>query len=281
MEACEINPYIRYGDIRICSASYRQPVKAYDYRLFAVLQGNCRLALEDGELSLCKDCCVIIPPATAYSFRFDAYAPCTLCNVNFSLTYLPGDRMPLPPDEVDAFEPARMPEQPEQDLFPAVIRIEDIGSLSRLMQDAVSEHNQHDSLSDEIASALLRQVLLRLLRLLRLSMQREQAVPPQVDRIARYLNEHCREVITSRTLGQMLGYHPFYLNRLFREHMGMTMHKYQINCRIRLACGMLESSMLSIREISDSLGFSTPAYFSETFRQVKKVTPSQYRAGAR
>ena len=39
--------------------------------------------------------------------------------------------------------------------------------------------------------------------------------------------------------------------------------------------------MLSIREISDSLGFSTPAYFSETFRQVKKVTPSQYRAGAR
>ena len=52
MEACEINPYIRYGDIRICSASYRQPVKAYDYRLFAVLEGDCLLELEDGALSL-------------------------------------------------------------------------------------------------------------------------------------------------------------------------------------------------------------------------------------
>ena len=278
MEACEINPYIRYGDIRICSASYRQPVKAYDYRLFAVLEGDCLLELEDGALSLCKDCCVVIPPATAYGFRFDAHAPCTLCNVNFSLSYLPGDRMPLPPDEADAFEPARMPEQPDPALFPDVTRLEGIGSLSPLMQEAVSEHNLHDSLSDEIASSMLRQVLLRLLRL---SAQRERAVPPQVSRIARYLSEHCREVITGRELGQMLGYHPFYLNRLFREHMGTTMHRYQMRCRIRLACAMLESSMLSIREISDSLGFSTPAYFSETFRQLKRVTPTQYRAGAR
>ncbi|MGN1367324.1 MAG: helix-turn-helix domain-containing protein [Aristaeellaceae bacterium] len=276
MEASAVNPFVRYSDIRVCSASYRQAVMAYDYRLFAVLEGAFRLETEEGTLSLCKDCCVVIPPATAYCCHFDPGAPCTLCNINFSLSYLPGE--PLPPDEAGCFRPERMPEQPDGDFFPTVTRVENADGLCRLVQDAVSEHALQEPFSGETASAMLKQALLRLRRL---SLQADRTMPALVGAIARYLNEHCRETVTGRELGQMLGYHPFYLNRIFQAHTGQTMHRYQMGCRIRLACAMLESSMLSIREISDSLGFSTPAYFSETFRRLQHVTPTAYRRGAR
>ena len=35
MDASQLNPFIRYMDLRCGSISYSEPIKAYDYRLFA------------------------------------------------------------------------------------------------------------------------------------------------------------------------------------------------------------------------------------------------------
>ena len=44
---------------------------------------------------------------------------------------------------------------------------------------------------------------------------------------------------------------------------------------------MLASTALSVREIADSLGFSSPAYFSELFKAMRGMTPGAYRSGRR
>ena len=278
MKAYEMNPYIRYSNLHSLSRSYKQTLLAYDYRLFGVLGGSCTLVVDGAELSLIKDSCVVIPPATPYRFWCDAAAPVMLCNINFSLSWLPGDGQPFHPEAAEVFCPERMPEQPETELFPRTLLVKDAGAACRRLSELVSERELHEELEDEVCSAMLKSILLQLLRMAR---SPERAVPQPVSALARYLSEHCRETVTGKELGQMLGYHPFYLNKLFREHTGQTIHRYQMECRIKLACGMLASTMLSIREISDSLGFANSAYFAETFKQHRRVTPTEYRAGLR
>ena len=221
---------------------------------------------------------MVIPPGTPYRLLCDPAAPVMLCNINFSLSWLPGDGRPFNPEAAEVFCPQRMPEQPEKELFPQTLLVKDVGAVCRRLSELVSEREMHEELEAEVTSAMLKGILLQLLRMARST---ERAVPQPVSAIARYLSEHCRERVTGRELGQMLGYHPFYLNKLFREHTGQTIHRYQMECRIKLACGMLTSTLLSIREISDSLGFANPAYFAETFKQLRRVTPTEYREGLR
>lgn len=278
MKAYEMNPYIRYSNLHSLSRSYKQTLLAYDYRLFGVLGGSCTLVVDGAELSLIKDCCVVIPPATPYRFLCEAGASVTLGNINFSLAWLPGDGNPFNPEAAETFCPERMPERPEEELFPRTLLVKDAGAVCRRLSELVSEREIHEELGDEVCSAMLKGILLQLLRMAR---SPERAVPQPVSALARYLSEHCRETVTGKALGQMLGYHPFYLNKLFREHTGQTIHRYQMECRIKLACGMLASTRLSIKEISDSLGFANPAYFSETFKQHRRVTPTEYRTGLR
>lgn len=54
-----------------------------------------------------------------------------------------------------------------------------------------------------------------------------------------------------------------------------------MQCRIRDACVLLVTTDLSMKEIADNLGFSSPSHFSETFRKLRGVSPMDYRSGMR
>ena len=47
------------------------------------------------------------------------------------------------------------------------------------------------------------------------------------------------------------------------------------------ACTLLITTHMNIKEISDSLGFSSPSYFSELFKKLRGVSPVDYRNGMR
>ena len=59
------------------------------------------------------------------------------------------------------------------------------------------------------------------------------------------------------------------------------MRTRQMQCRIRDACVLLVTTDLSMKEIADNLGFSSPSHFSETFRKLRGVSPMDYRSGMR
>lgn len=279
MEAHEINPFIRYAELRTCSVSYKTPVCAYDYRIFIMKEGECTVVVEEGVLSLCKDCCLIIPPGRPYRFLFNAHAPAVMYNINFSLSYLPGNGRALRPDMPERFRPAHMPEQPDSAFFPVTTLIENVSSdIGQYAADLLSARDGRELFFNEICSSLLKCILLRLRRMPR---EGERQTPVTVSEVKRYLEEHCRENITGEQLGKLFGYHPFYLNRLFRRYTGQTIHLFQMQCRMKLACTMLTTTLLTVREIADSLGFSTPAYFCELFKKLRGVTPLDYRNGMR
>ena len=72
--------------------------------------------------------------------------------------------------------------------------------------------------------------------------------------------------------------HPNYLNSLVKKHTGITA-KESIQNRLLLETKyLLHSTDLSVKEISNRVGFSDPNYFTSVFTQREKVSPSAYRA---
>ena len=67
-----------------------------------------------------------------------------------------------------------------------------------------------------------------------------------------------------------------YLSRKFKEVMGVNMSKYIISLRMRKAFIMLKTKQFSIAKISETIGYSSPFYFSKEFKRYTKITPKQY-----
>lgn len=226
MEPWQMNPYIRYMDRRTCSISYREMISAYDYRLFSLYGGgDCTLLIDGQALSLNKDSCIVFPPAMPYRFLFSEQNPTSLYVVNFNLSFTRTAALSLSPDVPDQFDPSRMPCPPDDNLFVRPLVIEDAADLVRDTGDLFIEWERCASYRDELCSSMLRSILLHALR--RNSSSTSPPAPEPVQSVMQYLSEHCCEKIDAAELGKLFGYHPYYLNSLFREHTGCTLHRYQ------------------------------------------------------
>ena len=68
----------------------------------------------------------------------------------------------------------------------------------------------------------------------------------------------------------------YYFIRLFKQLYGMSPYQYYIGLKIHTACDLLERGDKSITDISIYLGFSDVSSFSNTFKKIKGVSPSNY-----
>ena len=79
-------------------------------------------------------------------------------------------------------------------------------------------------------------------------------------------------------LCRSLGYSKSYLSRLFREQTGETLAAYAMKKRIGEAKRLIREGDMNFAEISDTLGFDNPQYFSRTFKRLTGMTPTEFRA---
>jgi AraC-like DNA-binding protein len=72
---------------------------------------------------------------------------------------------------------------------------------------------------------------------------------------------------------------PRQLARVTRDSLGMAPHELIADLRIQRAANLLRNSSESIGTIARRVGFSDQAYFTNSFRRIKSVTPTEYRRG--
>lgn len=73
-----------------------------------------------------------------------------------------------------------------------------------------------------------------------------------------------------------LGYNPKYLSRVFAKNTGSTFSEYLRNTRIKHAVFLIEQGVSSVKNVALLSGYSDPLYFSNVFRQVMGISPSEY-----
>ncbi len=92
-----------------------------------------------------------------------------------------------------------------------------------------------------------------------------------------YITLHLDEPLNVHDLAHHFGYSDYYLTRKFKQETGMRIGNYIKKQRILRAKTLLETTDLAIQEISDSLLFSSRAYFTSCFIEEAGMPPTEYR----
>lgn len=63
----------------------------------------------------------------------------------------------------------------------------------------------------------------------------------------------------------------------FKKEKGVSMGEYHNAARMKRACQLLRSTLMTVGEAADTLGFSDMLYFSKKFRAFVGLSPTEYR----
>ena len=95
--------------------------------------------------------------------------------------------------------------------------------------------------------------------------------------VRRYIDSHFKESITLDVLAEMAHVNKYYMVHSFSREFGISPINYLISRRIQESRYLLSETDHSLSQISHMLGFSSPSYFSQSFRRLEGMSPMEYR----
>lgn len=98
-----------------------------------------------------------------------------------------------------------------------------------------------------------------------------------VGRATDYIGQHLGDALRLESVATHVGLSKRHLQRLFHKSVRMTVQQFIIQSRIHAAAHELISSDRPIAEIALMFGFSDQSAFSNAFRRVVAMAPSEYR----
>lgn len=79
------------------------------------------------------------------------------------------------------------------------------------------------------------------------------------------------------SLARLVNVSESHLRHLFKSETGLTPTQYLKQLRLRKAQTLLETTFLSVKQISNQVGFCDETYFSREFKRTFGVAPGRYR----
>ncbi len=98
-----------------------------------------------------------------------------------------------------------------------------------------------------------------------------------VSAVKRIVEENVEMPFCVGDVCRALGYSKSYLSRLFREQTGNTIAHYATEAKIKRAKLLIREGNLNFTQISNSLSFDNPQYFSRVFKRITDMTPTEFK----
>lgn len=93
-----------------------------------------------------------------------------------------------------------------------------------------------------------------------------------------YIQEHLSDTDLNRQqIADEIHINPDYMSHLFHKKTGVSLVSYISEQRINTAKKLLATTMLSLQQIAERVGFSNSSYFHRQFKKTVGITPQQYR----
>lgn len=92
-----------------------------------------------------------------------------------------------------------------------------------------------------------------------------------------YIYTHKSENVKLADMAALCHVSPSYFSRIFTKETGENFSIFIPHLKIEWAKQILETTDLSISQISNELGFSEPSYFIKSFKKFERITPARYR----
>ena len=129
----------------------------------------------------------------------------------------------------------------------------------------------------QITKSLLIAIIVLTLRMLSIGGNGQDEISVNCQKIKDYLDKNYTEPITLESLSEMVYVSKCYLSHMFKEQTGISPIKYLTQRRIESACSLLKETDMSVKEVSRTVGYENPLYFSQVFKNVMNVSPLDYR----
>ena len=103
----------------------------------------------------------------------------------------------------------------------------------------------------------------------------------EISTVLSYIQANFTKRITLNEGAEKMHFSTSYLSRYFHENVGMTFVQYIKKLRIDLALKLLTNTDTEIIDICYEVGFSSPSTFSNEFKKIYNISPSEYRKDAK
>ncbi|MFD0716159.1 helix-turn-helix domain-containing protein [Paenibacillus sp. GCM10027626] len=107
---------------------------------------------------------------------------------------------------------------------------------------------------------------------------KEAAAIGLIEEAKRFIDANFERSISLQDVAEHIHCNPNYLSSLFRKTTGKNYIHYLTDRRMEQAIKLLRTTAYKIYEISESVGYSTPAYFVDLFRKRYGQTPNEFRS---
>lgn len=107
--------------------------------------------------------------------------------------------------------------------------------------------------------------------------QKSQRNSQRIKGMLQFIHEHYAEKITVAKIAQSVSVSESECLRCFRNTVQLTPNQYLRQYRIQQAANLLTSTDEKISAIAHACGFDDLSFFAKTFREVKGVSPLNYR----
>ncbi|MEH7379259.1 response regulator [Bacillus sp. JJ1533] len=85
--------------------------------------------------------------------------------------------------------------------------------------------------------------------------------------------------LSAQYIADQLKVNVSYLSRLFKKETGKNLSNFVTEKRIQMAQKLFETTDFKANEVATKVGYTDPRYFSQVFKKVVKITPSNFKRG--
>ena len=102
---------------------------------------------------------------------------------------------------------------------------------------------------------------------------------PMVQHMIRYVRDGVMNGagVCIKTLAAGSGVTPAYLGHMFKKETGIFFNDYLLHCRLERSVILMRNPNRKIKDIAETVGFTSTSYFVKCFREYKGVSPAKYR----
>lgn len=142
--------------------------------------------------------------------------------------------------------------------------------------------NPYEFIEDLVISVL--PILRNFKDLFRLNLSKKTLPPnrfPHTEKIMEWVESHYHKKFSLEELSQDIHLSPSHISRTFHKEVGCSLIEYISVRRIRQACFLLSTTVLSVQEISMKIGLKNDSYFIQLFKKHMGTSPNKYRKASK
>ena len=279
MRLKEICPFVRKALDNSLSASVRKDVfvrlRSRDYRLFLCHEGAGNIVIEGEKYELSPQCLIFLPSGTEYVWQPEESIRILTVNFDFTENHSYIKQSFHPQRSVEFSGALERVEIEDAACFSGPIVLYHAGNLENRLRELIFTYCTQSTYREESLSAMMKTILISIADTI--YTEGGSSVKNRlVYDVIRYVYDNYREGIDSRTLSERFHFSMTYINRVFKEKTGDSVHRFLIKYRIKIAAELLSSGMYTVAEVAEAVGFNDVYHFSKTFKTITSRTPGSY-----